>query len=162
NVTIVPSDPRASGFSLPEIPLRPTMSVRLGVTVDRSLGLLTWDFLSIDPLTHAEAPVDSGFLLPNHYPPTGQGSVQFTVKPQGQLTTGTGIQNYAIITFDGTTNPPPTWGSTVDNDPPSSHVLQRGSSATDSATFAVGWEALPTNQPPGDLKDFTIYVAEDG
>jgi hypothetical protein len=164
NVTVVPSDPRAISYNV-DVALRPTMSARLKVTVDRNFGQITWDFQSIDPRTGSEAPVDSGFLLANRYPPAGQGSVLFTARPRA-LPSGTAIQNAAAITFDGHTNSTLPWTSTVDNTPPASRVLQRAAS-TDSASFTVRWEAYdpalgPGSPPPADFKDFTIYYSLNG
>jgi hypothetical protein len=162
DVTVFPTDPRATNFSPADVPLRPGMSVRVRVTVDHGFGLLTWDFESIDPATGNE-PSDSfaGFLPPNQSPPAGQGSVQFTVTPVGQLADGASIQNGAAITFDGTTNNTTPWGTTVDNTAPTSHVMLGNGPVDfrDSTQFTVRWEAL--NAPP-DLKDFTIYVSENG
>jgi hypothetical protein len=158
NVLLIPTDPRATNYSPADVPLRPTMSVRVRATIDRGFGLMTWDFTSVLP-NGSEAPADSGFLLANQYPPLGQGSVQFTVEPQSLLASGTSIANNAAITFDGTTGSTPDWLSTVDNTPPASRVIPRGASNTDSATFTVRWEALNS---PADLKDFSIYVSENG
>jgi hypothetical protein len=162
NVIVTPTDPRATNFAPADVPLRPGMSVRVRVTVDRGFGLMTWDFQSIDPATGQE-PSDpfAGFLPPNQSPPGGQGSVQFTVMPLGQLADGSAIQNGAAITFDGTTNNTPPWGSTVDNTAPTSHVMLGNGPVDfrDSTRFTVRWEALNS---PTDLKDFTIYVSENG
>lgn len=156
---LLPPDPRATSFSPPDVPLRPGMSVRLVITVDRGFGTVTWDFRSIDPATGQE-PTNpfAGFLPANTSPPLGQGSIQFTVMPVATLPSGTPIQNTASITFDGTTTPTPAWDGVVDDTPPQSHVLPLGATQ-DSASFTVRWE---TAVPAPDLKDFTITVSQDG
>jgi hypothetical protein len=145
-----------------QVDLRPgrNLLVNVGATLDRFTGVLSWYFTSIDPVT-GQPPLDplAGFLPPNLVPPEGEGSVLFTVMPHAGLGSGTQIRNRAAITFD---EPPsvntPEWLNTVDSTPPASHVLALAENQ-DSLNFTVRWEA--TGAPP-DLRDFTIYVAEDG
>jgi hypothetical protein len=145
-----------------QVDLRPgrNLLVNVSASLDRFTGVLSWYFTSIDPVT-GQPPTNPlvGFLPANLVPPEGEGSVLFTVMPRAGLATGTQIGNRAAITFD---DPPavntPDWLNLVDNSPPSSHVLALGANQ-DSMSFTVRWEA--TGSPP-DLKDFTIYAAEDG
>ena len=145
-----------------QVDLRPgqNLLVNVSASLDRFTGVLSWYFLSIDPVT-GQPPTSPlvGFLPPNLVPPEGEGSVLFTVVPRAGLATGTQIGNRAAITFD---DPPavntPEWLNTLDNTPPASQVLPL-SANQDSLNFTVRWEA--TGAPP-DLRDFTIYVAEDG
>jgi hypothetical protein len=79
--------------------------------------------------------------------------------PKPGLTGGTSIDNRASITFD--TNPPidtPLWSNRLDGTAPASQVLGLGASS-DSASFTVRWEAQGS---PPDLRDFSVYVSEDG
>jgi hypothetical protein len=146
------------------VSLRPTMGVKVRVRVDPlPFPQIKWDFVSWNLATNREAPTDSGFLLTNKYPPLGQGSVQFTVSP---LATTATLMNTAAITFDGNTTATPTWMSTVDNTPPGSRVLQL-SPNSGSPSIPVSWNAYDPqlgvdSPPPGDFKDFTIYVSRDG
>jgi hypothetical protein len=153
----IPGPGQVSSFGPTYVQLRPTMSVKIQGTVDRGYGFITWDFTSVDPVTHQETPNDSGFLLANRYPPLGQGSVMFYVKPLGSLATGTSISNVATLIFDSDPTPTPGVTSTVDRTPPTS-VMNSGSPPSNSAVFPVSWHAVGS---PTDLKDFTIYVSEN-
>jgi len=145
-----------------QVDLRPgrNLLVNVGATLDRPTGVLSWYLISIDPAT-GQPPSDPlvGFLPPNVVPPEGEGSVLFTVMPLAELPSGTQIGNRAAITFD---EPPamntPDWLVTLDNAAPASRVLPLAEYA-DSASITVSWEA--SGAPP-DLRDYTIYVAEDG
>jgi len=142
--------------------LRPEQDVivTISAALDRSTGLVTWRYVSIDP-TSGELPDDLevGFLPPNVNPPAGEGSVAFTVMPKSVLTTGTAIQNQAQVVFD--TNVPiatPTWLNTIDRDPPVTHVLPL--STTQSATtFPVQWTGTDAG---AGVRDFSIYVSDNG
>jgi hypothetical protein len=160
NIRLEPPPGLSSYFT--EVDLRPgrNLLVRVSGTLDRFTGVLSWYFLSIDPAT-GQPPGDpmAGFLPPNLLPPEGEGSVLFTVLARSELATGTQIRNRAAITFD---DPPalytPEWLNTLDNTPPASRVLPLGANQ-DSLRFTVHWEATGA---PADLRDFTIYAAEDG
>jgi hypothetical protein len=120
--------------------------------------VLTWYFNSIDPTT-GQPPLLDGFLPPNNTQHEGEGSVLFTVMPRPGLASGAQISNGASITFD--TNPPhdtPTWVNTVDDTPPQSHVLPLPTNS-DQPAVAVSWTLDGGAQ---DLRDYTVYVAEDG
>ena len=142
--------------------LRPDHDLLLVVTatLDKSAGLITWRFTSIDPATGqlSEDP-DAGFLPPNLNPPAGEGSVVFSVMPKSALATGTMIQNQAQVVFD--TNAPiatPTWLNTIDRDAPVTHVLLLP--ATESTTtFPVQWTG---GDAGAGIRDFSIYVSDNG
>ncbi len=158
NVHIVPP-PGLSSFAT-QVDLRPArdLLVNANAAVDPFTGVVTWYFSSIDPATGQTPPL-IGFLPPNVNPPEGEGSVLFTVMPRPGLSSGTQISNAATITFDG--GAPHTTGSvvnTVDNTPPSSHV-QPLPVSSDQPSIPVQWTA---DGAPLGLKDFTVYVAEDG
>ena len=145
-----------------QVDLRPARNLLVNVSanLDVPTGVITWTFTSIDPAT-GQPPTDPmvGFLPPNQNPPEGEGSVLFTVMPRTGLATGTQIRNGATITFDS--NPPlatPQWVNTVDNTAPASHVLPLPAHS-DLSSIPVQWTA---DGAPADLRDFTIYVAEDG
>jgi hypothetical protein len=141
--------------------LRPSRNVLVNVNVslDPATHQLTWSFGAIDPAT-GRAPTNplDGFLPPNVTPPEGEGSVLFTVKPRPVLPTGAQIRNNATITFDGAAQVTPDWLNIAGNPPPSSHVLPLAVHS-DQRTINVQWMA---DDSPPDLRDFTIYVSEDG
>lgn len=134
--------------------------VTISAGIDQSTGLVTWRFTSIDPdtLQLTDDP-DAGFLPPNTAPPAGEGGVAFTVMPKRGLTTGTPIQNDAVVLFD--TNAPiatPTWLNTVDNDAPVTHVLALAATQS-SPTFTVQWTGTDIGS---GLATFTVLVSDNG
>lgn len=154
--TIVPP-PGLSSYNT-SVDLRPANNLLVGIDarLDKSTGLITWRFTSIDPLTgqFTEDPL-AGFLPPNVTPPEGDGSVVFTVKPK---VTGTPICNRASIVFD--VNDPiltPQWCNTIDNTPPSSAV-QSLSATQASPDFTVQWAG--SDQGAG-LESYSIFVSEN-
>jgi uncharacterized repeat protein (TIGR01451 family) len=160
NLRIVPP-PGLESYAT-QVDLRPARNllVNINAGIDPFTGVLAWYFTSIDPAT-GQPPSDplAGFLPPNHAPPEGEGSVLFTVTPRATLGSGVQIANRAAITFDD--NPPldtPIWLNTVDNTPPASHVLPLPTNS-DMPSVPVSWMA--DGGQPG-LRDFTVYVAEDG
>ena len=144
------------------VDLRPAKNliVKVEGNLNKTTGLLTWRFTSIDPATGLppEDPL-AGFLPPNVNPPEGQGSVLFTVMPKEGLPTGTEIRNQASIVFD--VNPPvltPQWLNTLDNTKPTSQVQPLAPTQT-SASFLVEWSG--TDEGAG-IRDYTIYVSDNG
>ncbi|MCS5723234.1 cell wall-binding repeat-containing protein [Herbiconiux sp. CPCC 203407] len=106
------------------IDLRDTANVNLDVaaSVDSS-GVVSWDLLSLDPVT-GELPQnpDQGFLPPNVDGSEGQGVVYFTVTPKSPKSKSI-ISNKASIVFD--LNEPivtNTWNNLVDRDLPAVSV----------------------------------------
>jgi hypothetical protein len=78
-------------------------------------GRVTCSYRSLDPFTLATPiDVDNGFLPPNQFPPLGEGSVKFTVKPHSGLALGTQFGTAAEVIFDSNlplfTNP---WFNTI-------------------------------------------------
>jgi hypothetical protein len=149
--------PGQSGYSA-SLDLRPSQNLIVHVNALLSGNTLNWYFTSADP-NGQPLPPDAGFLPPNVNPPEGEGSVVFTVRPRSALPPNTQIANSAAITFDD--NPPITtaaWLNTVDDSPPASQVQTLGS-PQGAPTFTVSWAAPG---PPGDLRDFTVCVSEDG
>jgi uncharacterized repeat protein (TIGR01451 family) len=144
------------------VDLRPAQNliVAINAGIDRSTGLVAWRLTSLDPatlqLTNDPA---AGFLPPNANPPQGEGSVTFTVMPEGGLATGTMIQNQALVVFD-TNAPIPTltWLNTIDRDPPVTHVMPLPVTQT-SATFPVQWTGSDAGSGIGA---FTILVSDNG
>jgi hypothetical protein len=159
NVRIVPP-PGLSSYST-VVDLRPgyDLLVNVNAGVNPFTGLLSWYFTSINPAT-GQPPRDPlvGFLPPNNTPPQGEGSVLFTVMPRPMLSIGTQISNTASITFDN--NAPVVtdeWFNTIDTAPPASHVLPLPA-ISDQPSVPVSWAS---EGAAADLRDFTVYVAED-
>lgn len=160
DVTVTP-EPGASQYT-GGVDLRPTQNliVTIHASLDKSTGVLTWRFTSIDPGTGqlTEDP-DAGFLPPDVTPPEGDGSVAFTVQAKDGLASGTQICNQASIVFD--TNHPiltPNWCNTVDKTPPVSAV-QSLSATQPSPNFTVQWMGSDTGSGIGD---YTVFVSENG
>lgn len=144
------------------VDLRPGNNLVVNVTasLNPNSGLVTWRFTSIDPAT-GNPPTDPrvGFLPPNLVPPEGDGSVLFTIRPRGDLATGTELTNRASIVFD--TNAPivtPSWLNTLDNTEPISQVSPLLATQT-SASFEVQWSGTDAG---AGIRDFTIYVSDNG
>jgi hypothetical protein len=139
------------------VDLRPAQNLLVAISakLNSATGLLSWTFKSLDPSTGLP-PTDptAGFL-----PPGGEGSAFFTVTPKQGLPNDTQIQNQATIVFD--VNPPintATWTNTLDNTPPSSHVLALPATET-STGFTVQWTGSDVGS---GVQDFNIYVSDNG
>ncbi len=152
--------PNTSAF-FKDFDLRPTNNIitRITAALDRSTGIITWRFQSIDPATGL--PTDdplAGFLPPNHDGTEGQGSVMFTIKLKPGLATGTEVRNKATIVFD--TNAAidtPEWLNTIDTAKPVSHVLPL------PASVANGFTLNLTGTDVGSgVGSYTIYISTDG
>ncbi len=157
----VPLPPALSSYD-GGIDLHPTQNliVRTQAQLDKSTGLVTWRFTSIDPATGqlTEDPL-AGFLPPNTNPPAGEGQVLFTVMPKPGLTTGTTITNQARIIFDlNASIDTPVWLNTLDVTKPRSQVLPLAVRQS-SASFTVNWSG--TDEGAG-ITGYTIFVAENG
>jgi len=142
--------------------LRPDQNliVMVKAALDKNTGLVTWNFMSIDPDTGqlTDYP-DAGFLPPNTTPPAGEGSVVFTVMPKAGLSTGTLITNQAQIVFE--VNAPintPSWANTIDSTKPTSQVLPLPPTVS-STSFPVQWSGTDTG---AGISDFTIFVSDNG
>jgi hypothetical protein len=158
---LVVPPPGLSEFTT-NVDLRPqkNLIVRVEALLDKTTGLLTWRFTSLDPATGqpTEDPT-AGFLPPNTTAPEGEGQVLFTVRPKEGVATGTEIRNRARIVFD--TNPfidTPEWLNTIDNTKPTSHVLPVP--VTQCAT-SINLQWSGTDQGSG-ISDFTIFVSDNG
>jgi hypothetical protein len=145
-----------------DIDLRPgnNLIVRVVAALNKTTGLATWRFISLDPAT--KQPTEdalAGFLPPNQNAPEGDGAVVFTVEAKPNQPTGTEIRNQAQVIFD--TNAPidtPTWLNTIDNSPPTSQVLPLGANQG-STHFQVTWSGSDTG---AGITSYTIYVSENG
>jgi hypothetical protein len=154
NQVVVP--PAGSSDFSTTADLRPANNILVAVNahLDKSTGLLTWTFQSLDPATN-QPPADplAGFL-----PPSIGGSTLFTVMPKAEVATDTRIQNEAVVVFDQ--NPSistPVRFNTIDKDEPISHVLAL--SAQSLPSISLQW--VGTDVGAG-VQDFTIFVSDNG
>ncbi|QLE55646.1 pre-peptidase C-terminal domain-containing protein [Nostoc sp. TCL26-01] len=120
----------------------------------------TWKLTTIDPAT-GDLPndPDAGFLPPNNANHDGEGFVNYSIKPNANLTTGTQIDALASIVFD--TNDPintPLWRNTVDISDPTSTVTALPST-TNNANFTVSWSG--TDNGSG-IASYDIYASVNG
>jgi 6-phosphogluconolactonase (cycloisomerase 2 family) len=153
---LVSPEPFQTRFST-TVDLRPVKNllVAISANLNRSNGLATWSFQSLDASTN-QPPTDPtvGFL-----PPGGEGGAFFTVRPKQELQTNSQIQNQATVVFD--VNPPintPTWTNTIDNTPPASHVIVLPA-FENSLAFPIQWTGSDVG---AGVQDFTIYASDDG
>ena len=79
-----------------------TVNVQISMDFDVATGLLTVDFISLDPLTgQAPAGVFDGFFYPaSQNLLDAEGYVQYTVQPIADLPTGAAINQQASVVFD--------------------------------------------------------------
>ncbi len=145
-----------------DIDLRPARNLitRINGQLDKTTGLLTWRFTSIDPAT-GQPTTDplAGFLPPDKNAPEGQGSVTFSVMPKAGLATGTEIRNRSRIIFDANapidTNE---YLNTIDNSNPASH-LNALPATQPSVIFPVSWSGTDTGS---GIQTYNVYVSENG
>ncbi len=142
--------------------LRPSENVIVAVSanLNKSSGLATWNFTSLDPATmQLVTDPSAGFLPPDTDPPAGIGHVSFSVQPLASLASGTEICNTASIVFDTNaaiaTAP---FCNSKDTRAPVSSV-QPLPATESSATFTVSWAGSDAG---AGVRSYTIYVSEDG
>jgi hypothetical protein len=142
--------------------LRPAHAVlvRVDAGLDKTTGLVTWRFRSLDPSTMEPlTDPDEGFLPPNTNPPAGDGQLHFTILPKPGLDTGTEIRNHASIVFDyNAAIETPEWLNTIDASAPTSQVLPLAATQP-SASFLVEWAG--TDDGAG-IRDYSIFVSVGG
>lgn len=160
SITLIPA-PGVQHFT-GGVDLRPEQNLIVAITasLDKSTGLLSWRFRSIDPNTgqFTENP-DAGFLPPNMSSPEGEGSVVFTVEPKSGLASGATNCNRASIVFD--VNAPidtPEWCNTIDGVAPTSQVSPLAATQS-SSTFLVHWSGIDSGS---GIADYTIFVSKNG
>jgi hypothetical protein len=137
--------------------LSPFMKVRINGSLEKSTGIVSWQFTAIDPAT-GDIPVFEGFLPPNKKMPEGEGSVSFTILPKQTIANGVVIKNRASIIFDQNepilTN---TWQNIVDALPPVSVV---------KATRVEGSPEIHLTFTGSDassgIANYDIYIQEEG
>jgi hypothetical protein len=135
-----------------EVPLGPNLLLVIEARID--YGVITWDFISLDPTAPGLPPAIVGFLPPNVDPPEGEGSVMFSIKPLASVADSATITNNALVTFDDVSDPMLTTSTKLGAAPPASAMLPRPS--TDSTRFTLRWSGTGTG-----IRDYTIYAKKD-
>ncbi|MEM4704631.1 MAG: hypothetical protein QXJ02_06160 [Candidatus Bathyarchaeia archaeon] len=143
------------------VDLRPdkNLLVKINKTINKTNGLVTWTFESLDPDTGLppEDPL-AGFLPPNKIPPEGEGWVKFYIYPKFNLLSGAEIVNQASIIFD--LNPPIVTNAvlnTIDKSQPVSAVnLLPAESLTH---FLVSWSG--SDGDGSGIRHYVVYVSEN-
>ena len=130
--------------------------------IDVAKGEIFWTLTTIDPNT-GEIPVDPtiGFLPTNVTKGTGEGFVNYSIKPKADVTTGTVIDAQATIIF--TSQEPidtPSVFNTLDADKPLSLVLAETPTETvTSPEFQVRWSGSDAGSA---IAGYTVYVSDNG
>jgi len=138
------------------------------VVVDISAGVdlnerrVFWSFLAID-LNTGEPPlsVNEGVLPPNTTNQIGEGYVIYTIRPAGDVPSGTVITNQARIVFDDNEHiDTRVVENIIDAIPPVSSVHPLPAT-TLLTSFEVTWSGSDETNGSG-IRDFDIYFTDDG
>ena len=149
---------RISTTNLDSSPLYVDVSIGL----DRGSGVVSWSFRSVDPATGEvpDAP-QAGFLPPDDGTGRGEGYVQYTVRPEAGLTTGTAIKAQAVVVFDSivalNTN---TASNTIDAGLPTSRVNNLPD-VSPTLSFPVTWSGFDQPNESG-MGEFNVYISDNG
>jgi len=130
------------------------------LTLNKSKGIATWYFKSLDPIT-GELTTDplAGFLPPNDKDGAGQGFVMFNIKLKSGLPDDVVVANKASIVFDN--NPPiitPEWENKKDIVPPASTMLRptyKGDNAVE-----LKWQGTD-NEGGSGVYCYDIFLKKD-
>ena len=127
--------------------------------LDKSKGIASWYFKSIDPAT-GELPTDAlvGFLPPNDEDGAGQGFVMFTIKLKEELADDVTVANKASIVFD--LNEPiitPEWVNKKDIVPPTSAMIRPANS---TGEVELTWNGEDNIDGSG-IYSYDIYMKKD-
>lgn len=148
------------------IDLRPegnNLLVRVMAGLDSGIGIVSWLFESLDPMT-MELPEDpwAGFLPVNNKSlHNGEGQVLYTIRPIVDLSSGTEITNQAFNTFDiNDPVPTPSTAHTIDAGKPTSQVDPLPGTTTTNE-FEISWSGEDDDGGSG-IASFDIYVSDNG
>ncbi|UBM61582.1 T9SS type A sorting domain-containing protein [Candidatus Sulfidibacterium hydrothermale] len=143
------------------IDLRPEKNtiVRVFYQLDKNSGILTWNFMALDPETYQLVDnIDDGFLPPNRKAPEGEGNILYAVTPLSGLPEGTQIKNAAHIVFDWNDEiPTNTWNNTTDNIAPESAVNALPDKTVETS-FKVSWKG---SDEGSGIYAYTVFVSEN-
>ena len=128
--------------------------------IDLDTGLVTWNFVAIDPETFMViSDPFSGLLAPNYESPEGEGLFNYYVTPKATAVSGTEMTAKADIIFDF--NDPietPTLHYTLDSDAPEATVVK--AEARENGRYLwVGWQG---DDVGSGVRSFDVYVSTDG
>lgn len=144
-----------------EVDLRPQNDLIVGITgkLDDETGIITCEFVSLDPVTHN--PITdplAGFLPPDVLPPEGEGNVIYIIQPNLDLPSGTGIGSPATIFFDNN-DPMSTniWENHLDRTPPSSSM---GYINEIQVSDQIGLNWIGSDDHSG-IRKYFLYVSEN-
>lgn len=158
----VPADLQSFQATVPAVNVDNT-PLNVVITADLNLetGLVSWVFLSVDPLT-GDVPlnVEAGFLPVNDSTRRGEGSVTYSVQAKADRPTGTGVTSQASIVFD--TNAPIETNvieNTIDAGLPSGAVVTLPMVSTPN--FTVSWAGVDLPFESG-LSSFDVFVSQNG
>lgn len=154
----------SSGYSsyVTVVDLRPRLpyKVRLTGELEMETGALSWEFLTLDPVSlDTVTDPTGGFLPPDTDSISGRGSVFYDVSVYDYLESGTMITNQAAIFFD--TNDPiitNEWSLLADNDLPQSQVLQPADTVY-TETAELHWTGLDTGS---GIRYYDVKFRENG
>ena len=134
--------------------------VDVNAVFDADTGLMTWEFVAIDPETGwVVGDPFMGLLAPNYNPPEGDGGVKYYVMPKETTASGTVMQSQAEIIFDF--NEPidtPLLKYTLDGDNPVA-VVQSVSESAAAGYLLVRWGGTDVGS---GVKSYDVYVSVDG
>ncbi len=160
--TVYAVPPNDGSYST-QLDLTSTLGIYLEVTagINFSTGVATWTFTSVDPTT-GDLPSDifTGFLPPDSSPPSGEATVNYTIRPKAGVTTGTQINAQAVVVFD--TNAPlatPQVLNTFDAIAPASAVTALPATTT-TTTFPISWSG--SDGAGSGIATYNVFVSEDG
>ncbi|MBR3903156.1 MAG: VCBS repeat-containing protein, partial [Akkermansia sp.] len=134
--------------------------VDVNASFDADTGIVTWEFVAIDPETgFATADPFKGLLAPNYNPPEGDGGVYYYVTPKSTVETGTEFGGQASIVFDfNEAILTPTLSYTLDKDAPVAQVKALAESSS-SRFLRVEW----SGEDVGSGVDYyNVFVSVDG
>jgi uncharacterized repeat protein (TIGR01451 family) len=134
--------------------------VQVQASLNPQTGLVTWQMMSIDPVTgQLVGDPLAGFLPPNDSTGRGDGFVSFSVHPKSGVANGTHIWNQAGIVFD--VNAPlltDVVTNTIDAGAPASRVNALAA-VTHTTNLVVSWTGTDTNS---GVAVYDVYVAVNG
>ena len=151
-----------------DVDMRPDTNVIVNVEgkYDQDSREISWTFRSLDPET-GEPLVDptEGFLPPITQSGYEIAWVDFSVRPQPDLPSGTTIANQAYVNFDGIGlwNPAPfeaPYRNTIDAVPPESKI-EPLAPFMNRITFNLHWSGEDDSLGSG-IRDYIIYVSDNG
>jgi Ca2+-binding RTX toxin-like protein len=155
--------PENRSFYSERLDLTDTLGILVDVTagINITTGEAFWTLTAIDPETgDIETEPLKGFLPPDDNG-SGQGFVNYTIKPRSNSPTITVIDPQARIIFDN--NEPidtPTIFNTIDSGKPSSFIAQL-LATTEETNFQVRWSGQD-EEGGSALANFTVYVSDNG